>query len=48
VTAAESRVALLLTLMRQLQELMRTENALLRELRAAGPLPQNIRNFSVC
>jgi len=33
VTAAESRVALLLTLMRQLQELMRTENALLRELR---------------
>jgi hypothetical protein len=24
------------------------EGALLCELRAAGPLPQNIRNFSVC
>ena len=40
-TAAESRVAVLLTLMRQLQEVMRAESALLRELgcpaaRAAG------------
>ena len=32
-TAAESRLAVLLTLMRQLQEVMRTENGLLRELK---------------
>ena len=34
-TGAEGRIALLLTLMRQLQETMRTENGLLRELRLA-------------
>ena len=34
-TSAEGRVALLMTLMRQLQETMRTENGLLRELKLA-------------
>ena len=34
-TAAEDRVAVLLTLMRQLQDVMRTENGLLREMRLA-------------
>ena len=34
-TSAETRVAVLLTLMRQLQEVMRTENGLLRDLKLA-------------
>lgn len=34
-TTGEARIALLLTLMRQLQEVMRTENGLLREMRLA-------------
>ena len=34
-TAAESRVAILITLMRQLQEVMRTENGMLRDLNLA-------------
>ena len=32
---AEARVAVLMTLMRQLQEVMRTENGLLRDLNLA-------------
>ena len=34
-TAAESRVAVLITLMRQLQEVMRAENGMLRDLNLA-------------
>ena len=33
--SAESRIAVLVMLMRQLQEVMRTENGLLRELKLA-------------
>lgn len=34
-TAAEAKVAVLMTLMRQLQDVMRTENALLRDMKLA-------------